>query len=107
MTRSPTTITVSLVDDDQGLRESIGQFLRTASGFRCLSLYASAAEAVKGIPVETPDVVLMDIKMPGVDGIECTRLLKAAAPNSQILILTVYEDTELIFRALAAGASGY
>ena len=101
------TITVSIVDDDAGLRDSMGQFLRTARGFRCLKVYASAAEALKGVPSENPDVVLMDINMPGVDGIECTRLLKAAAPNSHILMLTVYEDTDRIFRALAAGASGY
>src|SRR5690242_4440797 len=101
------TITVSIVDDDAGLRDSMGQFLRTARGFRCLKVYASAAEALKGVPSENPDVVLMDINMPGVDGIECTRLLKVAAPNSHILMLTVYEDTDRIFRALAAGASGY
>jgi DNA-binding NarL/FixJ family response regulator len=101
------TIAVSIVDDDADLRDSIGQFLRSARGFRCLSLYASAAEAIKGIPLAPPDVVLMDINMPGVDGIESTRLLKAAAPNLQILMLTVYEDTDRIFRALAAGASGY
>jgi DNA-binding NarL/FixJ family response regulator len=101
------TITVSIVDDDAGLRDSIGQFLRTARGFRCLNVYASAKDAIKGIPVEAPDVVLMDINMPVVDGIECTRLLKAAAPDSQILMLTVYQDTERVFRALAAGASGY
>lgn len=101
------TITVSIVDDDAGLRDSIAQFLKTARGFRCLKVYASAEEALKGIPAENPDVVLMDINMPGVDGIECTRLLKTAAPASHILMLTVYEDTDRIFKALAAGASGY
>src|SRR5260370_13730791 len=101
------TISVSIVDDDAGLRDSIAQFLKTARGWRCLKLYASAADALKGIPAENPDVVLMDINMPGVDGIECTRLLKTAAPNSHILMLTVYEDTDRIFKALAAGASGY
>jgi len=101
------TISVSIVDDDAGLRDSISQFLKTARGFRCFKTYASAADALKGIPAEHPEVVLMDINMPGVDGIECTRLLKNAAPKSHILMLTVYEDTERIFKALAAGASGY
>jgi len=101
------TLTVSIVDDDAGLRDSISQFLRTAKGFRCLKVYASAKEALEGVPKEPPDVVLMDINMADVDGIECTRLLKAAAPTVQILMLTVYEDTDKIFKALAAGASGY
>lgn len=101
------TLTVSIVEDDPGLRDSISQFLRAAKGLRCLRVYASAKEALEGIPREPPDVVLMDINMAGVDGIECARLLKAAAPNVQILMLTVYEDTDKIFKALAAGASGY
>jgi DNA-binding NarL/FixJ family response regulator len=101
------TITVSIVDDDPGLRDSIGQFLKTARGFKCLSVYASAEEALAGIPAESPDVVLMDINMAGVDGIECTRRLKILAPNVHILMLTVYEDTDRIFKALTAGASGY
>jgi DNA-binding NarL/FixJ family response regulator len=101
------TITVSIVDDDAGLRDSMAQFLQAARGFRCVRVYASAKEAIAGIPGETPDVVLMDINMPGVDGIECTRLLKAVAPRAHILMLTVYEDTDRIFKALAAGASGY
>ncbi|HHY85452.1 MAG TPA: response regulator transcription factor [Verrucomicrobia bacterium] len=101
------TITVSIVDDDAGQRDSIAQFLNTSRGFRCVSTYGSASEAIAGIPRDKPNVVLMDINMPRVDGIECTRRLKAAAPDSQILMLTVYEDTDKIFRALAAGASGY
>jgi DNA-binding NarL/FixJ family response regulator len=100
-------ITVSLVDDDVGLRDSIPRFLRTARGFKWLSAYASAEEALAKVPTERPDVVLMDINMSGMDGIECTRRLKQLAPETQILMLTVYEDTERIFKALAAGASGY
>ena len=101
------TISVSVVDDDAGLRDSIPQFLRTARGFRCLGVYHSAEKALAGIPAEPPDVVLMDINMPGVDGIECTRRLKQAVPKTHILMLTVYEDADRIFKALAAGASGY
>jgi len=101
------TITVSIVDDDAGLRDSISKFLRTAKGFKFLRAYQAAEDALSGIPRERPDVVLMDINMAGMDGIECTRRLKEAAPETQILMLTVYEDTERIFNALAAGASGY
>lgn len=101
------SITVSIVDDDAGLRDSIVQFLKTVRGFRCLGVYASAAEALAGIPADKPDVVLMDINMADVDGIECTRQLKRLVPEAQILMLTVYEDTDKIFKALAAGASGY
>jgi len=100
-------IAVSIVDDDEGQRDSIEQFLKTVRGFRCVSTYRSAQEAIEGVPRDRPDVVLMDINMPRVDGIECTRRLKAAAPDVQILMLTVYEDTDKIFNALAAGASGY
>lgn len=101
------SLSVSIVDDAPGLRDSIAQFLRTAKGLRFLHAYATGKEALQGIPKETPDVVLMDINMGDVDGIECTRLLKAAVPTVHILMLTVYEDTDRIFRALAAGASGY
>jgi len=101
------TITVSLVDDDAGLRDSIPRFLRTARGFKWMSAYASAEDALANVPKERPDVVLMDINMAGMDGIECTRRLKELAPDTHILMLTVYEDTERIFKALAAGASGY
>ena len=101
------TITVSIVDDDAGLRDSISRYLRTARGVKYLSAYASAEEALVALPVEKPDVVLMDINMASMDGIECTRRLKTTAPDTQILMLTVYEDTERIFRALSAGASGY
>jgi len=101
------SITVSIVDDDAGQRESIAQFLETARGFKCLSTYASAPEALAGIPKDPPQVVLMDINMPRIDGIECTRRLKAAVPDLLILMLTVYEDTDKIFNALASGASGY
>ena len=101
------SITVSIVDDDAGLRDSIAQFLKTARGYRCVSVYASAKEALAGVPAVRPDVVLMDINMAGVDGIECTRRLKIASPDTQILMLTVYEDTEQVFQALQAGATGY
>jgi DNA-binding NarL/FixJ family response regulator len=100
-------ISVSIVDDEKKLCESIATFLNDSPGFRCLSIYGSARAALEKLPVDRPDVVLMDINMPGMDGIECVRGLKLAAPQIQILMLTVYEDTEQIFKALAAGATGY
>jgi DNA-binding NarL/FixJ family response regulator len=102
-----TPIAVSVVDDESGLRESIVGFLKTTKGFRCVSQYERAEEALKKLPADKPDVVLMDIKMHGMDGIECVRLLKEKMPNVQVVMLTVFEDTELIFSALKAGASGY
>jgi DNA-binding NarL/FixJ family response regulator len=100
-------ITVSIVDDEKGLRESIATFVNGSSGFRCVSGYASAEAALKGLPADKPDVVLMDINLGGMTGIECVERLKAGAPNMQVLMLTVYEDTDQIFKALEAGATGY
>src|SRR5437016_9621099 len=100
-------ITVSIVDDESGLRRSISAFINGTPGFRCVSTYSAAREALRGLPVDRPDVVLMDINMAGMNGIECVARLKALHPKMQIVMLTVYEDTEQIFKALAAGASGY
>ncbi|HAB16342.1 MAG TPA: response regulator transcription factor [Verrucomicrobiota bacterium] len=100
-------ISVSIVDDETGLRQSIAEYLDRAPGFRCVSAYASAEEALRGLPQDRPDVVLMDIKMARMTGIECVARLKTDVPDLQVLMLTVYDDSELIFQALAAGASGY
>ena len=100
-------ITVSIVDDEKGLRESIGTFVNGSTGFRCVSSYSSAEAALKGLPQDKSDVVLMDINLGGMTGIECVERLKSVAPNMQILMLTVYEDTDQIFKALEAGATGY
>ncbi|SPE51669.1 Two component transcriptional regulator, LuxR family [Verrucomicrobia bacterium] len=100
-------ISVSIVDDEAGLRQSIAAFINDAPGFRCLSTYPSAEAALRKLPAEPPDVVLMDINMAGMSGIECVEKLKSIVPGVQIVMLTVYEDTSLIFQALAAGASGY
>jgi DNA-binding NarL/FixJ family response regulator len=100
-------ISVSIVDDEKKLCKSIATFLNGSTGFRCVSIYGSAELALQHLPADKPDVVLMDINMAGMDGIECVRRLKISAPQLQILMLTVYEDTEQIFKALAAGATGY
>src|SRR2546423_1126502 len=100
-------ITVSIVDDEKGLRQSIATFVNGSAGFRCVNTYNSAEAALKGLPEDKPDVVLMDINLGGMTGIECVERLKALVPDMQILMLTVYEDTDQIFKALEAGATGY
>jgi DNA-binding NarL/FixJ family response regulator len=100
-------ITVSIVDDEADLREHIAGYLAAAGNIRCKSTYASAEEALDHLPLDKPDVVLMDINLGDMDGIECVRRLTALMPEAQVLMLTVFEDTDQIFRALAAGASGY
>jgi len=104
---APGTISVSIVDDETLLRQSIATFIDGSPGFRCVSTYGSAEAALQGLPADRPDVVLMDIHMAGMNGIECVQRLKALLPDIQIVMLTVYEDTDQIFKALAAGASGY
>jgi DNA-binding NarL/FixJ family response regulator len=78
-----------------------------AEGFHCVSQYANAEDALAGLPKDKPDVVLMDINLPGINGVECVRRLKQIAPGIPAVMLTAYEDTENIFAALAAGATGY
>jgi RNA polymerase sigma factor (sigma-70 family) len=100
-------ITVSIVEDDARVRESLAGLISRAPGFECVSHYPTGEEALAEIPKKKPAVVLMDINLPGMSGIECVRKLKAAEPSCQIVMLTVYENTEQIFKALANGASGY
>jgi RNA polymerase sigma factor (sigma-70 family) len=100
-------ITVSIVEDNDKLRGTLARLLDRSDGFRCLSHYASAEDALKDLPQVRPNVVLMDINLPGMNGVECVRKLKPLIPETQIMMLTVYEDTENIFNALAAGAGGY
>ena len=101
------SISVSIVEDNDNLRATLARVLNRAEGFRCLSQYANAEDALKDLPQVRPDVVLMDINLPGMNGVQCVRQLKALLPEIQVMMLTVYEDTENIFNALAAGASGY
>ena len=98
---------VSIVEDNEQLRNTLSRVLNRAEGFRCVSHYGSAEAALEGLPKDKPEVVLMDINLPGLNGVECVRKLKQVAPQIQIVMLTVYEDTDNIFNALAAGASGY
>ena len=100
-------IQVSLVDDDAGTREKLKVILNAAATIACLHTYGSGEEAVREIPRDPPDVVLMDINLPGMNGIECVAQLKPKLPKLQILMLTTYEDSKLIFDSLRNGASGY
>jgi DNA-binding NarL/FixJ family response regulator len=100
-------ISVSIVEDNDKLRETLARALNRAKGFSCVSQHANAEDALKALPQERPDVVLMDINLPGMNGVECVRQLKHVAPDIQVVMLTVYEDTDNIFKALKAGATGY
>jgi DNA-binding NarL/FixJ family response regulator len=101
------SIAVSIVEDDAGLRESICRFIQGTPGFKCLGAYASAEEALASVPAHPPAVMLMDINLPKMNGIECVKHLKEKLPSLQIIMLTVYENSDRIFEALAAGACGY
>jgi DNA-binding NarL/FixJ family response regulator len=107
MKKNDTRIKVSIVEDAPGTRESLTELLERADGVRCVGSHANGEEALKTIPLEQPDVVLMDINLPKMSGIECVRRLKAILPSAQVLMLTVYEDSDKIFDSLLAGASGY
>lgn len=100
-------IAVSIVEDNHQVRKTLARLIDRAEGFRCLSQHANAEAALEALPNERPDVVLMDINLPGMNGVECVRRLKQVAPGIQVVMLTVYEDTENIFSALLAGATGY
>jgi DNA-binding NarL/FixJ family response regulator len=100
-------IKVAIVEDNEKLRETLGRVLERTEGFACVGRFATAEEALQAVPGLKPDVVLMDINLPGINGVECVRRLKDQCPDTQFIMLTVYEDTDNIFNALAAGATGY
>jgi DNA-binding NarL/FixJ family response regulator len=100
-------ITVAIVEDDSGIREMLTRVLARAAGLAHLASYSSGEAALEALPALAPNVVIMDIQLPGMSGIECTRLLKKAVPATQVLVFTVFGDSEQVFRALEAGASGY
>ena len=100
-------ISVSIVEDDSDVRTTLAKLIHGSPGYRCVSQHGSAEVALQEIPRVKPDVVLMDINLPGLNGVECVRRLKPLLPETQIIMLTVYQNTENIFNALAAGATGY
>ena len=100
-------IKVSVVEDNHFIRTALEQVIQGANGYGVVGLYSSAEEAVAKMPEQQPDVVLMDINMGRMNGIEAVRILKLRCPDILFLMCTIYEDDEKIFEALAAGASGY
>ncbi|HEU5125461.1 MAG TPA: response regulator transcription factor [Verrucomicrobiae bacterium] len=101
------SISVSIVEDDAEVRQSLARLINSSPGYRCVSQHPSAEEALEKIPRVNPDVTLMDINLVNLNGVECVRRLKPVLPATQIIMLTVYQNTEHIFNALAAGATGY
>jgi DNA-binding NarL/FixJ family response regulator len=100
-------ITVSIVEDHAGTRQSLENLLAEAPGLRFLGAYTSAEEALRGMAAQLPNVALVDINLPGMSGIDCVRKLKQQFPALKVLMLTTYEEGDLIFNSLRAGASGY
>ena len=100
-------IRVSIVEDNRGTRESLNELLDRSPALRCVGAHPSGEAALRLIPAELPDVVLMDINLPQMNGIECVSRLKKQMPNTQVLMLTTYEESDLIFDSLRKGASGY
>lgn len=99
--------TVAIVEDDPRLREQLLQILAGMEDIECVAVCCSAEEALERIPAQNPKVVLMDIKLPKMSGIQCVAELKKLLPDVQVIMVTIYEDTDRIFKALKAGASGY
>jgi DNA-binding NarL/FixJ family response regulator len=105
--RTPAPITIAIVDDTADVRRSVETFLRHQPDMCCVGSFETAEKALLAIPELKPQLVLMDINLPGMSGIECVRLLSKQMPVLQIVMLTVYEDDDDIFNSLAAGATGY
>lgn len=100
-------IAVSIVEDQEVVREGIKALLENSESFHCLADYADAETALIDIPLNRPDIVIMDIQLPGMSGVDCISRLKAQFPEMQFLMFTIYEDNENVFEAIQAGASGY
>lgn len=100
-------IRVAVVDDDPAVREGLAEFLSAATGMDCAGVFATGEEALEAASGLAADIILMDIQLPGMSGIDCIRRLRASRPDIQVLMLTVFEDHDRIFRSLAAGATGY
>jgi DNA-binding NarL/FixJ family response regulator len=108
MSRANTNlITVAIVEDDAQVRHSLEGILKRGPDVLCVGAFADAEEALRELPRLQPRVVLMDINLPHMDGVECVRKLSGLLPEMQMVMLTVYDNTDAIFNSLAAGASGY
>ncbi len=100
-------ITVAIIEDKQDIREGVAYLIRNSPGFDCVATFGTGEEAVRELPRLNPDVVLVDIQLPGTSGIHCVRRLKPQMQRTQFMMLTVFEDPDRIFESLNAGASGY
>jgi DNA-binding NarL/FixJ family response regulator len=100
-------VNVSIVEDITEVRESIKVLLNGTNGYRCISSFSNAESAIEGLVKEAPNVAIIDISLPGKSGIELIKQLKPILPEVQFLVFTIFEDTENIFSALEAGATGY
>jgi DNA-binding NarL/FixJ family response regulator len=100
-------IKIAIVEDNRTVREGLGYLVGNAPGFECVGQWASAEEALVLLPSIKPDVVLMDIGLPGMSGIQCIARLKEILPATQVMMLTVFEDDDRVFQSLSAGATGY
>jgi DNA-binding NarL/FixJ family response regulator len=101
------TITVAVVEDDAAVRSSLVEIITGEAGLRCVAACGSAEDAIATLPGLKPQVVLMDVSLPGLDGVGCVRALTDRATGMQVMMLTVHDNTDVIFDALAAGACGY
>src|SRR5215470_11576142 len=101
------TIRVTIIEDRREIREGLAMLINGTAGYQCIGAYRSMEEALNRIHPQLPDVVLLDIGLPGMSGIDGLRILKERYPNMLLLILSVYDDDDRIFDAMCAGASGY
>ena len=100
-------INIAIIEDSKEIREGLAVLINGSEGFQCTATYSNAEDALSDLLSKKPDVVLMDINLPRMSGIECTRQLKQRQPDLSIMVLTVYDDDEKIFESLKAGARGY
>ena len=103
----PEVIKVAIVEDDDRIRKSLVTIIARDKGLECVGSFGSAEDALGALPQLQPNVVLMDINLPGIDGVECVRRLSCQLKKTQIIMLTVHEDSDAIFNSIAAGANGY
>lgn len=102
-----TSITVAIVEDKEPIRQSLAILVDGAEGFSCQATFENAESAIEYLPSHCVDVVLMDIDLPGMNGIDCVRQLKALCPEMQFMMCTMYDEDETVFDALKAGANAY